>query len=152
MPEVVVRRAIMSDLDELAFLFDGYRQFYEQNSDLAGGKAFLQERISRNESVILIAHVDGKPAGFTQIYPSFSSASMARIFVLNDLFVSPDARNGGVGRRLLEAAANHGRSVGAIRLTLSTGVINRPAQSLYESAGWKRDRKFCVYNLPLPRV
>ncbi len=148
--DVSVSRADLSDLDELAPLFDGYRQFYEQKSDLAAAKAFLRERIERGESVIFIARADGRPGGFTQLYPSFSSVSMARIFVLNDLFVSQNARKLGIGRRLLDAAANYARNAGAVRLTLSTAVTNSPAQALYESTGWKRDQKFYAYNLTLP--
>jgi len=149
--DVFVRRAEISDLEDLTRLFDGYRQFYEQNSDLAGARAFLHERIMHDESVIFVALAGGRPVGFTQIYPSFSSVSMGSIFVLNDLFVSPVARKLGIGRRLLDAAANDARSTGAIRLSLSTALTNLAAQSLYESHGWKRDTRFYVYNLSLLR-
>jgi len=72
-----------------------------------------------------------------------------RIFILNDLFVSPEARRRKVGRALLAAAANFGREAGALRLVLSTALDNASAQALYESAGWQRDRVFCTYTLPL---
>lgn len=92
---------------------------------------------------------DGTAVGFTQLYPSFSSASAAPILILNDLFVSPDARRGGTGARLLRAAADYGREVGAVRLTLTTEVTNTTAQALYEAEGWKLDSDFLTYNLPL---
>ena len=96
-----------------------------------------------------MALADGVAAGFTQLYPSFSSGAMARIFVLNDLFVAPEMRRRGVGAALLNAAAEFGRREGAARLTLSTELNNTTAQALYEKAGWKRDTVFCVYNLAL---
>jgi GNAT superfamily N-acetyltransferase len=74
---------------------------------------------------------------------------MAPIFILNDLFVAPAARHCGVGSALLQAAAEHGRRVGAVRLVLSTEATNRTAQSLYERSGWKRDTVFWVYQLAL---
>lgn len=74
---------------------------------------------------------------------------MARIFVLNDLFVSPDACGSGAGRALLEAARDYGKAQGAVRLTLSTQIENTTAQSLYEAAGWQRDAAFYTYNLAL---
>jgi GNAT superfamily N-acetyltransferase len=74
---------------------------------------------------------------------------MARIFILNDLFVAPEARRRGVGTVLLRAAADYGRRAGAIRLVLSTEIANTVAQSLYETAGWRRDTVFCVYQLAL---
>jgi GNAT superfamily N-acetyltransferase len=80
------------------------------------------------------------------LYPSFSSASLARTFILNDLFVIENCRRKKVGALLLEAAADFAKSLGAVRLTLSTAVTNKPAQALYESAGWKRDEQFIVYH------
>ena len=74
---------------------------------------------------------------------------MARIFVLNDLFVAPQARQRGIGAALLQAAARYGRSVGAVRLALSTELTNTTAQSVYERMGWKRDAVFSVYQLGL---
>lgn len=74
---------------------------------------------------------------------------MARTFILNDLFVTPELRNRGVGSALLRAAADYGRSQGAVRLVLSTQAGNTTAQSLYERLGWKRDTEFVAYMLPL---
>ena len=92
---------------------------------------------------------NGSAVGFTQLFPSFSSVSAARILILNDLFVEPDARRMRVGALLLSAAANFGRAVGAVRLTLSTEVTNEAAQGLYETEGWTRQTDFNVYNLTL---
>jgi ribosomal protein S18 acetylase RimI-like enzyme len=147
MSPIAVRQAVFADLDALVPLFDAYRQFYGQTGDLARARAFLGERFEHLQSVVLIAEDGDNAIGFTQLYPSFSSISMARTFVLNDLFVTPHCRRKGVGEMLLQAAAAFARNVGAVRLTLSTAVTNGPAQALYESAGWRRDEKFYVYNL-----
>jgi GNAT superfamily N-acetyltransferase len=144
-----IRQATVADLDLLVPLFDAYRQFYRQPSDSDRARAFLLERFEHNQSVIFLAFEDDVAVGFTQLYPSFSSASMARIFVLNDLFVARDARARGTGAALLHAAAEYGRRVGAVRLALSTEVSNTTAQPLYERMGWKRDTAFYVYQLTL---
>jgi GNAT superfamily N-acetyltransferase len=147
---VVVRQATASDLDLLTPLFDAYRQFYRKPHDLALARKFLLERLERNESTIFLAMAENDSAlGFIQLFPSFSSASAARIFILNDLFVRPDARRMGVGSLLLAAAAAFGRTAGAVRLTLSTEVTNEAAQRLYETEGWTRQTEFYVYNLAL---
>jgi len=144
-----IRQATVGDLDFLAPLFDAYRQFYRLASDTESARQFLSDRFANNESVILMAFVDARAVGFTQLYPSFSSGAMARIFILNDLFVAPEARRGGVGTALLDAAAAYARSAGAVRLTLSTELTNTTAQAVYEKNGWKRDTVFCVYQLVL---
>jgi GNAT superfamily N-acetyltransferase len=140
-------RAERKDLEDVIPLFDGYRQFYGQRSDLAAARAFVGERIQRGESVIFLAYTtpDG-PVGFTQLYPSFSSVSLKRLWILNDLFVRSDVRHGGVGRALLERARQHAVETGAKGLVLSTGVANKAAQALYESCGWQRDEEFFQYH------
>lgn len=148
--QVEVRRARVSDVEMVAPLFDAYRQFYRRPSDPDLARGFLLERLQRDESIVFVAvNGEGSAVGFTQLYPSFSSASAARIFVLNDLFVSPEARRKNVGALLLNAAARFGREAGAVRLTLSTEVTNAAAQALYEREGWKRQTAFYSYELSL---
>ena len=145
-----VRQASIFDLDTLVPLFDGYRQFYRQPSDPERARAFLAERFAHHESLILLAcDEQGAGLGFTQLFPLFSSVRTARIYLLNDLFVAPDARKHGVGKALLEASAEHARAVGVARLWLQTELGNISAQALYESAGWQRDPDFCDYALNL---
>jgi GNAT superfamily N-acetyltransferase len=146
MPEVRSVRAELDDLDTLVPLFDAYRRFYGQPSDLAGARAFLADRFKRGESVIFLAVVDGAIVGFTQLYPSFSSVSMKRLWVLNDLFVTPDARKSGAGRALLERAERWAAETGAKGLTLSTQITNLTAQRLYEACGWTKDDEFIHYH------
>ncbi|AVP99448.1 GNAT family N-acetyltransferase [Ahniella affigens] len=147
--EIEVRQARLTDLDDLALLFDGYRQFYLQPSDVDGARRFLSDRFEHLQSVIFIAFVDGRALGFTQLYPSFSSVSMQRLYILNDLFVHADGRRHGLGRLLLRAAAAFGRTVGAKELQLQTALDNHAAQALYESEGWIREQSFYVYELSL---
>lgn len=145
-----VRRSTLDDLDQLVLLFDAYRQFYGQQTDLAVARRFLSERLSRNESVVLIAEdPNGVAIGFAQLFPSFSSILAAPIYLLHDLFVSPDARRHGVGMMLLQAAAETARAAGAVRLELATAITNDPARKLYEKLGWTRDDEFYVYGFPL---
>ena len=146
---MTIRHADPGDLDIVAPLFDAYRRFYRMTGDFEGARRFLRERMERNESVIFLAFENGKAVGFTQLYPSFSSGAMARIFILNDLFVAEEARRSGVGSALLRTATEFGRTEGAVRLVLSTELANKTAQSVYEKNGWKRDTVFCVYQLAL---
>jgi GNAT superfamily N-acetyltransferase len=145
-----IYQATIHDLDTLAPLFDGYRQFYRQPTDLARARSFLAERFAHHESVILLAtHEQGAGLGFVQLYPLFSSVRTVRIYLLNDLFVSAEARGQGVAKALMTAAADHARALGAASLSLATALDNKPAQTLYESLGWKRDQEFCEYALSL---
>ncbi|GHA89538.1 GNAT family N-acetyltransferase [Cognatilysobacter bugurensis] len=134
-----VRCAALADLDRLALLFDAYRRFYGQASDIERARDWLHARLTRGESTVLIAERDDATVGFAQLYPMFSSVRTARIWILNDLYVDESTRRGGVGRALLDAAAAFAREDGAARLMLETGRDNVAARALYRAAGWSED-------------
>jgi GNAT superfamily N-acetyltransferase len=138
--------AKLGDLPQLAILFDSYRQFYGKPSDVVAAHDFLAQRMRNQDSRILVAREDESIAGFTQLYPIFSSVSMRRAWLLNDLYVLQSARGRGVAARLLSAAVAHGRDSGADWLMLQTGQDNQIAQRLYGRSGWQRDDAFLTYN------
>lgn len=148
MPFSIIR-ATLDHVDQITPLFDGYRQFYKQPSDLAGERQFLYDRLQNNESVVFLALLDDQAVGFTQLYPLFSSTLLRRMWLLNDLFVAPAGRKQGVGEGLLERARQFGIETGAQRLMLKTNVTNTTAQKLYERTGWVRETDFYVYNFVL---
>ncbi|WP_064094250.1 GNAT family N-acetyltransferase [Rossellomorea aquimaris] len=144
-----VRRAVLSDVEELAQLFNDYRTFYHQPSDIEGARLFLKERLSRDESVVFVVVDEKEMVGFTQLYPSFSSVSLQPMWILNDLFVAPQARKQGVGQMLLDGAKEHAIQSGAKSLILETDWDNVFAQKLYEKNDYERDTKVFHYTLPL---
>ena len=148
--QVTVRPAEATDLHRVAQLFDLYRQFYKQPTDLPLAEKFISERFANRESVILVASTS-TPAivGFTQLYATFCSVSAGPIYVLYDLFVEEASRRHGVARTLMTASYDYARQTGAIRLELSTAITNVKAQALYESLGWVRDEEFYRYSLPI---
>ncbi len=133
-----IRAALSADIEKLSALFDEYRIFYQQPSDIPGAKKFIEERLLKKESVILVAEWENNLYGFTQLYPIFSSVSMKRSWLLNDLYVAENARGKGVATALLTAAAENGVSTQCKWLLLQTGQENFTAQALYEKNGWKR--------------
>jgi len=141
--------ATPSDVGEIAPLFDAYRQFYHKPADTEAARRFLFARLSKGESVLFIARHDGQAVGFVHLYPAFSSVELRRVWILNDLYVVPEARKLGVGRSLMQHARELAEATRANCLTLETATDNIPAQRLYESLGWKREQEFYRYFLPL---
>ena len=144
-----VIHADAAQLDTVSELFDAYRQFYGQLSDRNGSRAFIGERFAARDSVILLAMCGSDGVGFAQLYPSFSSVAMKRIWILNDLFVAERARRQGVASQLLQSATAFARDTGAMRLVLATAVDNHAAHALYEARGWRLDTKFHHFELTL---
>lgn len=155
---VDIRRASSADddLDLLAPLFDAYRQFYALPSDRALARQFLSSRLRADESIVFFATrglnnggVEG--LGFVQLYRSFSSLSACRILILNDLFIVPESRGLGIGRRLMGRAHEEAIRSGARQLTLTTETTNVKAQGLYRSLGYEREEGFEHYTLRVGR-
>lgn len=146
-PSITIIEATINELELIAPLFNKYRIFYKQSSNLQGAKDFLAERLLNNQSVIFLACNNEKTAafGFTQLYPTFSSVSMRSSWILNDLFVAEDARKQGIATQLLEAAKQFAKQSGAKGLALETGRENTNAQRLYESIGYEKDETIHYY-------
>ncbi|MBB3228844.1 ribosomal protein S18 acetylase RimI-like enzyme [Luteibacter sp. Sphag1AF] len=141
-----VRVADLKDLDQVAVLFDEYRQFYAQPADASLARRFMESRLSEGSSLVLVGEtVDGDIVAFTQLYPLFDSVGAVPSFILYDLFVAQRARRQGIARNLMVEAVNEARRRGAGRLELQTARDNIPAQALYEGLGWKRDNDFFIY-------
>lgn len=148
-PTIRTVRAELHDLDALVPLFEEYRAFYGGSGEPERARAFLADRLTRGESVIFLVVIDGSVVGFTQLYPSYSSVSMRRLWILNDLFVAPDRRGSGAGRALLERGERWAAETGSKGLILATQVANTRAQRLYERCGWTRDEEFAHYSRSL---
>ncbi|MBP6596879.1 MAG: GNAT family N-acetyltransferase [Arenimonas sp.] len=147
MDTVQVQRATGHELAELVPLFAGYLRFYHRPADEARIAAFLGDRLRGAQSVVFMAYLAERAIGFVQLYPAFASLAMAPSWILNDLYVAPQARGIGAGRALLEAARGLASDTGAAELFLQTARDNLGAQRLYESQGFQRDDVFLTYSL-----
>jgi len=134
---MTIRRINTGEAELVINLFDKYRVFYKQVSDLALAKRFINERLNNNESVIFVAFDDaGVPVGFTQLYPKYSSARAVKNWILNDLFVEDTHRKQGIGQQLINTAINFGKQHEAKFIQLETANDNYTAQSLYKAIGF----------------
>jgi GNAT superfamily N-acetyltransferase len=157
----LVRPALPGDLTQLLPLFVAYRVFYGELTNEISSAEFLRARLALRDSLILLAFkqhvgVEGVAkakqiaVGFTQLYPIFSSVSARRSYLLNDLFVDPNARRQGIAESLLSAAHQHAKQQGAVWLTLQTAHSNLAAQRLYQRSGWQLDAEFQTYVQHIP--
>ncbi|MCD9021837.1 GNAT family N-acetyltransferase [Cohnella silvisoli] len=148
---LIVSQATINDLDVLAVLFNEYRIFYKQQPDLDKARAFLFDRFEHSESILFIAKDPDVylTVGFLQLYPSFSSISMKRSWILNDLYVSETYRGRGVAQLLIDAAVEFAAQTKAKGLALSTAIDNEIAQKIYERNGFRKDDVFFHYYLTL---
>ena len=144
-----IRLAEARDLDQLAELFDQYRQFYECPPDLGAAKNWLAENLERGRSTLFAADNGSQLLGFTQLYPALCSVDLVDYFVLYDLYVIEAARRQGIARALMNAASEWAKAQGAARLDLGTARDNAPGQALYKDLGYELDEVFLKFSLDL---
>ena len=131
------RKATSNDLYQVAELFDGYRVFYRKPTDINAAKTFISERLKQNDSEIIVAEYEQQNIiGFTQLYTLFSSTRMQKLWILNDLFVNPNARTKGVGVGLIEKAKELVIETKACGMFLETEKSNKIGNNLYPKTGF----------------
>ncbi|GGG47111.1 N-acetyltransferase [Croceivirga lutea] len=141
---IKVYKASIESIDKIVPLFDAYRVFYEQDSNLESCRNFITNRLRQNESVIFLAEINKEVVGFCQLYTTFSSVSLEPFYILNDLYVAKAHRNKGVAHSLLQAAKELCIAKNYKGLALET-ALNNPAQKLYEKLEWKKDLEYLHY-------
>ncbi|HTU71030.1 MAG TPA: GNAT family N-acetyltransferase [Candidatus Baltobacteraceae bacterium] len=147
--DVTVRRARSDDIEQLLPLVRSYRVFYGQEPDAASERRFVAKHLRDATSTVFVANAGGETVGFVQIFESWSTVRLAPVLILEDLFVEPGWRKRGIARSLIGAALAYARENGAAAMFLETAAENQRAQSVYERAGWLRERIFVKFNAPL---
>ena len=132
-----------ADLADLLPMMRAYCDFYEVDPPDADLERLARALIAdpRSEGLQLIARGDdGEPLGFATLYWSWQTLTAARAGVMNDLFVVPEARGGGIGRALIEECRRRSHEHGAAEVVWETAPDNETAQRLYRSMGASESR------------
>jgi GNAT superfamily N-acetyltransferase len=145
----VIATVTEADLDALLPLMRGYCDFYEVVPSDEELMALSRNLIAHpDDGVQLIARDDdGRAVGFATIYWTWQTLSASRLGVMNDLFVSEDARGGGHADALIAECAARTREHGATELAWQTAHTNRRAQAVYDRVGAERDDRWLDYSL-----
>lgn len=143
---MIVRRAIQEDLNQLAILFDEYRQFYGKPSNISESLHFLTQRFENEQSVIFIHIKDNVFTGFVLLYLGFSSVACAKYYILDDVYVRPVYRRQGSAKQLIDTAILFAKQQKALRISLETQKNNYQSHQLYENMGFVKDNEFQSYH------
>ena len=143
---IVIAAATEEDVLQLGTMFDAYRAFYGEQPAGADALAFVTGQIMEGRSRFFLARLDGALAGFVHLLPSTNTLAMRPIWFLEDLYVTPVARRGGIAAALMLFAEEFARRSGAERLTLATAHDNNAAQALYRKLGYQREEHFEYYH------
>jgi GNAT superfamily N-acetyltransferase len=142
--EIEIAPIKVDEFEELLPLIAAYQRFYEvEGIDETRNRAFFRRFLAPSEDGLLLgARRDGRLLGYACLYWHFSSTEAVESVLMNDLYVSEEARGGGVGRALIEATAEVARERGVPFVEWSTAPDNHTAQRLYDSTGAARSEWF----------
>ena len=159
-PQITVISATIAEHQQVAELFEQYRQFYQKPADFEQASQFIKQRLQNQDSTILLATYSGKTTlsnptadanqnstinhacGFVQLYPSFSSTNMQKMYILNDLFVSENFRKMSIATTLMNAAKAYAITQNAHSIKLCTAIDNHQAKALYQKLGYQQITTF----------
>lgn len=132
----------LDDLESLSIIFNAYRVFYNQASDMNLARSFIRDRLIQKDSQFIIKKDnENNIVGFIQLYPVFSSISAGKAWILNDLYVSEQNRKLGIATDLIQHAITFGKSTNAKYIVLETSFDNISAQTLYKQVGFVEQDK-----------
>ena len=145
--DIEIKKIKSSENDIVIELFDKYRMFYKQSSDIELARKYIKDRLEQNEAQVYVAFEkeNSKPIGFTLLYPKFSSVSATKNWHIGDLYVEIDHRKKGIGEILLSTALNFAKNEGANFISLNTAIDNYSAQKLYENFGFVKQEYLSGY-------
>jgi GNAT superfamily N-acetyltransferase len=149
---IEVGPAVEGEIPALLPLIRGYCDFYRASPPDEGLVRMARALIAAPdaEGMLLAAREEGVVIGFAAVSWKWSSLRGARIAVLEDLFVAPEARGRGAADALIEACASRARALGAPVLTWLTAPDNLRAQAVYDRVGGSA-APFLEYELELDR-
>lgn len=124
-------------VQQVTDLFVAYRAFYGRTGDEDDARSFLRTRLERRDSLVRAVVVDGSATAFVQVYPQHSSLGLRTTWLLNDLFVAPDARSAGAGAALVGRVLDEAAAAGVHEVRLETQPGNARARALYERHGFR---------------
>jgi ribosomal protein S18 acetylase RimI-like enzyme len=146
---LIVQELSKKYIDQFVIVVDEYRKFCGFDSSPDGTKEFfLQLQIEHKAVASIAPNENDQVMGFANLYPSYSTLALKKIWILNDLGVSCNFRRLGVAQALLKKATEFAKKSGAIRIELKTEKANSNAQELYFKIGFKIDQDNIYYRVP----
>ena len=153
---VTVRAATVDDVDLLhRFSVDLAHYEDEPHAVTSTPQTLARDGFGANpQFAALIAERDGRPVGMALYTFNYSVWTAARGIFIEDIWVVPEARRGGVARALMRALARECLDKGYRRIDLNVLDWN-PARGFYERLGFRWIRTWLPYRLsgePLERL
>ena len=134
-----ITQATLKDIPALSQLLDEhFSQEEEFTPNITHQEEALQKIIANKEiGTIFVAKVDNRVVGRVSLLFTVSTALGGRVALLEDMVVSSNYQNRGIGKALLDHAIEYAKAQQIERITLLTDQSNQKAQKFYSSFGFE---------------
>lgn len=129
---ILIRPLNQNDKSRWLQLFKDYIEFYESHLSDAQYELTWQRINSEYNMHGLVAEKDGQVVGLAHYIFRPDTWEIADFCYLEDLYVDPKVRGGGVGRALIKAVEQIATEKGSKRLYWTTAEDNEVARKLYD--------------------
>lgn len=144
-----IERATERDVSVVLGLIKRLADYEKLSHEVVASEARLRQTLFGNApgAEVFLACITGDAVGFAVFFQSFSTFLGRPGVYLEDLFVLPEWRQQGIGRRLLERVAQTAIERGCGRLEWSVLDWNEPAIEFYERLGAQAMDQWTTYRL-----
>ena len=134
---IAIRPAVVTDAGLILAFVRELAEYEKLSHEVVTDEAGLAAQLfsERPHAEVLIAEVDGAPAGFALFFHNFSTFVGKPGLYLEDLFVRPTFRGLGLGKRLMVRLAQIAVERDCGRFEWSVLDWNTPAIDFYRSLG-----------------
>jgi GNAT superfamily N-acetyltransferase len=152
--QVEIRAARPADVELIFSLIVQLAEYERAPSQVKGTPQLLAESLfgATPAAEAVIAELDGEPVGFALFYTTFSTWECRPGIWLEDLYVPPGHRRGGVGRALLAHVAAIAVTRGCTRLEWTALDWNEPALGFYRKLGARQLDDWVTHRLDGPSL
>jgi GNAT superfamily N-acetyltransferase len=135
--DVRIVAATAKDTAVILTMIRGLAEYERMSDRFAATETALREQLfgARPAAEVILVYAGEKPVGYALFFPTFSTFACRPGIYLEDLFIEPDWRGRGLGRRLLAHLAAIGVERGCDRMQWVVLPWNEPASEFYRGLG-----------------
>ncbi len=153
-PQILIKQAMPGDAALVLRFIKGLAEYEKLSNKVVATEANIHESLFGEfaNAEAVFAYQNSEAVGCAIFCQHYSTYSGRCSLYLEDIFVLPDRRGGGIGRKLMEYGAKLAKSRGYLRMEWSVLDWNESAIGFYENLGARRLDGWSIYQLEGPEL
>lgn len=147
---LTIKKATKNDIAIIYDLINGLALYEKRPQDMTGSKEMLEHWLFEKKiATAVIAEFDGKTVGYAIYYPIFGSFSAKANIHLEDLFIIPEFRHQGLGKKFFFELSKMIKNEGYSKMEWSCLDWNTPSIEFYKKIGATLENGRVYFDYPI---